>query len=97
MQGKCQQDAILGWKLEAGSWKLEAGSWKLEAGSWKPIVWVGASYPARVELHRRRPRHRRHPDQLDAPRWRTASNRQMPVATETLRLLTLPAIGSLAR
>jgi hypothetical protein len=35
LQGKCQQDAILGWKLEAGSWKLEAGSWKLEAGSWK--------------------------------------------------------------
>ena len=28
-----------------------------------------------------------------APRWRWASNRQTPVATDTLRLLTLPAIG----
>lgn len=27
------------------------------------------------------------------PRWRSASNRQTPVATDTLRLLTLPAIG----
>ena len=26
-------------------------------------------------------------------RWRNASNRQIPVATETLRLSTLPAIG----
>ena len=31
------------------------------------------------------------------PRWRWASNRQTPVATETLRLLTLPAIGSFTR
>src|SRR5690606_19971149 len=30
-------------------------------------------------------------------RWRTASNRQTPAATETFRLLTPPAIGSLAR
>ena len=30
-------------------------------------------------------------------RWRSASNRQTPVATETVRLLTLPAIGSLTR
>ncbi len=32
-----------------------------------------------------------------APRWRWASNRQTPVATETLRLLTLPAIGKCTR
>lgn len=32
-----------------------------------------------------------------APRWRWASNRQTPVATDTLRLLTLPAIGSFTR
>ena len=31
------------------------------------------------------------------PRWRCASNRQTPVATETLRLLTLPAIGRFTR
>ncbi len=31
------------------------------------------------------------------PRWRRASNRQTPVATETLRLLTLPAIGKRTR
>lgn len=30
-------------------------------------------------------------------RWRCASNRQTPVATETLRLLTLPAIGRFTR
>ncbi len=32
-----------------------------------------------------------------APRWRCASNRHTPVATETLRLLTLPAIGRFTR
>lgn len=32
-----------------------------------------------------------------ARRWRTASNRQTPVATETLRLLTLPPMGSFTR
>ena len=30
-------------------------------------------------------------------RWRWASNRQTPVATDTLRLLTLPAIGRCTR
>ncbi len=30
-------------------------------------------------------------------RWRSASNRHTPVATETLRLLTLPAIGRRTR
>ena len=34
---------------------------------------------------------------LTAARWRRASNRQTPVATETLRLLTLPAIGRRTR
>ncbi len=34
---------------------------------------------------------------LAAARWRRASNRQTPVATETLRLLTLPAIGRRTR
>lgn len=34
---------------------------------------------------------------LAAARWRKASNRQTPVATETLRLLTLPAIGRRTR
>lgn len=34
---------------------------------------------------------------LDGRRWRTASNRQTPVATETLRLLTLPPIGRRAK
>ena len=32
-----------------------------------------------------------------APRWRWASNRHTPVATDTLRLLTLPAIGKFTR
>lgn len=32
-----------------------------------------------------------------ALRWRSASNRQTPVATDTLRLLTLPAIGNRTR
>jgi len=32
-----------------------------------------------------------------APRWRRASNRHTPVATDTLRLLTLPAIGKCTR
>ena len=32
-----------------------------------------------------------------APRWRWASNRHTPVATDTLRLLTLPAIGRCTR
>lgn len=36
-------------------------------------------------------------DQRLAWRWRTASNRQTPVATETFRLLTLPDIGNLTR
>ena len=32
-----------------------------------------------------------------APRWRWASNRHTPVATDTFRLLTLPAIGKCTR
>ena len=32
-----------------------------------------------------------------ARRWRSASNKQTPVATDTLRLLTLPAIGRRTR
>ncbi len=30
-------------------------------------------------------------------RWRTASNKQMPVATDTFKLLTVPAIGIFIR
>jgi hypothetical protein len=36
-------------------------------------------------------------DRHQARRWRTISNRQTPVATDTFKLLTSPAIGNLAR
>ena len=79
-----------GFELQATSYKLQATSYKLQATS-RSVTGSSLRLEA-CSLQLATDNYF-----LAAARWRRASNRQTPVATETLRLLTLPAIGRRTR